>query len=58
MEGMKDEGGVEHPLSPSEEYLDAYEAVLRQSCCPQVFKLLTFMNIDAGRMTGSYAGTF
>lgn len=23
MEGMKDEGGVEHPLSPSEEYLDA-----------------------------------
>lgn len=33
---------------------------LRQSCCccPQVFQLLTFMNIDAGRMTSSYAGTF
>lgn len=49
---------AENSASASEEFSDAYKALLRQSCCPQVFKLLTFMNIDASRMTSSYADTF
>lgn len=44
--------------SHSKEYCYAYKEMLWQSCCPQVFQLLKFMNIDAGGVTITYAGIF